>query len=68
MAVSTAYLVKAIKYINIKMNIKRFCFNPMQTNCYVVNDDENHAIIIDPCCSSVPEYVLNCDKLILKIL
>ena len=31
------------------INIKRFCFNPMQTNCYVVNDG-NHAIIIDPCC------------------
>ena len=31
------------------INVKRFCFNPMQTNCYVVND-ENHAIIIDPCC------------------
>ena len=30
-------------------NVKRFCFNPMQTNCYVV-DYENHAIIIDPCC------------------
>lgn len=30
-------------------NVKRFCFNPMQTNCYVV-DIENHAIIIDPCC------------------
>ena len=31
------------------INVKKFCFNPMQTNCYVVND-ENHAIIIDPCC------------------
>ena len=31
------------------INVKRFCFNPMQTNCYVVNN-ENHAIIIDPCC------------------
>ena len=31
------------------INVKKFCFNPMQTNCYVVNDD-NHAIIIDPCC------------------
>ena len=31
------------------INVKRFCFNPMQTNCYVV-DIDNHAIIIDPCC------------------
>jgi glyoxylase-like metal-dependent hydrolase (beta-lactamase superfamily II) len=31
------------------INIKKFCFNPLQTNCYVVNDG-NHAIIIDPCC------------------
>lgn len=31
------------------INVKRFCFNPMQTNCYVV-DINNHAIIIDPCC------------------
>ena len=30
-------------------NIKRFCFNPMQTNCYVM-DIDNHAVIIDPCC------------------
>lgn len=32
------------------IKVKRFCFNPMQTNCYVVNNSENHAIIIDPCC------------------
>ena len=31
------------------INIKKFCFNPLQTNSYVVND-ENYAIIIDPCC------------------
>ena len=31
------------------INVKRFCFNPMQTNCYVANI-ENHAIIVDPCC------------------
>lgn len=31
------------------INIKKFCFNPMQTNCYVLNDG-NCAIIIDPCC------------------
>jgi len=31
------------------INIKKFCFNPLQTNCYVVSDG-NHTIIIDPCC------------------
>ena len=36
------------------INVKKFCFNPMWTNCYVVND-ENHAIIIDPCCFSNDE-------------
>lgn len=31
------------------IHVKKFCFNPMQTNCYVIND-KNHAVIIDPCC------------------
>ncbi len=32
------------------INVKKLCFNPMRTNCYVVNDENNYAIIIDPCC------------------
>ncbi|WRK54891.1 MBL fold metallo-hydrolase [Coprobacillaceae bacterium CR2/5/TPMF4] len=30
------------------MKIKTFVLGVMQTNCYIVSNDENHCMIIDP--------------------
>lgn len=37
------------------MDVKRFIFNPIEENCYVVNDDEGNCVVIDPGCSCKEE-------------
>jgi glyoxylase-like metal-dependent hydrolase (beta-lactamase superfamily II) len=35
----------------MKMKIKRFEFNPLPVNCYILWDETNEAVVIDPGCS-----------------
>jgi len=40
----------AAQFKVMKIKIKEFTFNPFQENTYVLSDDENNCIIIDPGC------------------
>ena len=37
------------------INVKRFCFNAARANCYVVRDETNECVIIDPCAEKAYE-------------
>jgi len=34
------------------MKVERFIFGPFGTNCYVVNDEKGHVLLVDPACAS----------------
>ena len=38
------------------MNIQTLVLGPLQSNCYVVWDDEGHALVVDPGCE--PDRIL----------
>ncbi len=40
------------------ITIKRFIFNSLRTNCYVVSDDTRECVIIDPCAQNRYERAL----------
>ena len=40
------------------IKIKEFTFNPIQVNCYVLYNEENKCVIVDPSCYFENEYKL----------